>query len=359
MGLKIQTFRTAQRGMVLYITVLTVGELLNYTDVDYWGPGNPNGYQRPLKPRRLKAVADYICQDIGVLPTSVLLSVRKKRLDFSAQADAGRAGQWGSLYIDDDTVLWVVDGQHRLYGLKRAIQSNLGDWICEYPIPVTIVEGIDRYTEMSVFNIINTRQKPVPTDIVDQHLSRMFKKEGADLITTKGITDYKRGRIASIVRLLNQLPGPWYKKVKVPDIPGMEKGIVRYHSLVASLTSILEDTWLNARPDDDIAYLLSNYWVALRNMMPQAFKNPQDYRVQSTVGIYALHMLFPSVVNLCVAEGDYSVSTMGHILGYTQMTSTFWLKVHGDEQTQASDMGSIRRLAGHLRAKLPNPGQPE
>jgi DGQHR domain-containing protein len=357
MGLETEALKVSQRGMALYITVFSASELLAHARVDYWQPTNPGGYQRPLQERRLKEVADYLCYEVGVLPTSILLSMREQSLEFDPQREAGRAGQWGTLRISEDTVLWVVDGQHRLYGLEHALKEKRGDWVGDYPVPVTIVEGIDRYAEMSLFNIVNTRQKPVPTDIVDQHLSRMVKEEGADFIPTKGMNAYKRGRAASIVGLLNQLDGPWHNKVKVPGVAGMDIGIIRYHSLVASLMPVLDDAWLSARSDTDISYLLANYWAGLRNMMPLAFQSPLDYRLQATVGVYALHMLFARVVRLCATAGDFSAATMERILRYTSMTSMFWHREHGDWQTKATDMASIRRLAEYLRLRLPHPGR--
>lgn len=362
MSFKVQAFKVMQREVALFVTVFTAGELLSCARVDYWRQDNKDGYQRPLKERRLREVATYVCQNLGLLPTSVLLAVRGKRLGFEPESgDVGEGGEvsWGRLSVDDGTVFWVVDGQHRLYGLNRAIESGAGPWANQYPVPATIVDGVDRYTEMSIFNIVNTKQKPVPTDIVDQHLSRMVERQGADLISQRGIVDYKRGRTASIVRLLNQSPGPWYRRVKIHDVPGMERGLIRYHSLVASLVPVLNDAWLNAMSDANIAYLLSNYWIALRNLMPEAFRNPGEYRIQTTTGVYALHILFPLVVGLCAAVGDYSTATMERVLRYTDMTPQFWLRVHGDELAQASDMGSIRRLAASLRGKLPNARQIE
>src|SRR3970282_1415468 len=61
-----------------------------------------------------------------------------------------------------------VDGQHRLSGLERALTKDKAKWLADYPLPVTIVEGIDAYEEMRYFHVINTRQKGVPTDVVDR-----------------------------------------------------------------------------------------------------------------------------------------------------------------------------------------------
>jgi hypothetical protein len=71
----------------------------------------------------------------------------------------------------------VVDGQHRLSGLERALKKDKAKWVGDYPLPVVIVEGIDQYEEMRYFHVINTRHKGVPTDVVDRHLLSMREAE--------------------------------------------------------------------------------------------------------------------------------------------------------------------------------------
>ena len=85
-----------------------------------------------------------------------------------------------------DVRLWVVDGQHRLHGLERALKKDKAKWLADYPLPVVIVEGIDAYEEMRYFHVINTRHKGVPTDVVDRHLLSMREAEGVGADRARG-----------------------------------------------------------------------------------------------------------------------------------------------------------------------------
>ena len=116
----------------------------------------------------------------GMLPTSIVLCLRKPHTaNFESAVEANGSGETGLLRIAADVPLWVVDGQHRLYGLERALTHDKAKWLADYPLPVVIVEGVDAYEEMRYFHVINTRHKGVPTDVVDRHLLSMREEEGA------------------------------------------------------------------------------------------------------------------------------------------------------------------------------------
>ena len=66
--------------------------------------------------------------------------------------------------------MWIVDGQNRFFGVERAYESGASPELEDYPFPVSIIMNVDQYREMVHFNIINTTQKKMPTDIVDRHL---------------------------------------------------------------------------------------------------------------------------------------------------------------------------------------------
>ena len=74
-------------------------------------------YQRMLKPGRLRAIKAYI-EGGGVFPTNVVVNLRtKRRFDLSAERSQGDFAI-GTLYLPNTfKSAWVIDGQHRLYGL--------------------------------------------------------------------------------------------------------------------------------------------------------------------------------------------------------------------------------------------------
>jgi len=129
--------RVRQGELVLYATALKVSELVSdsFYSVETLDPADNNdkGYQRLLNTARAKKLADYILkgqdkQD-AFLPTSVFLAT-SKMIEFNDRDHT----------IDFDTSLIgpfsVVDGQHRLEGLRLAAEKD--SRVLDFEMPVNI-----------------------------------------------------------------------------------------------------------------------------------------------------------------------------------------------------------------------------
>lgn len=349
--------------VTMYVSALSLGQLRRYAKVDNWTPANQEGYQRPLVDRRLREVAKYVLEEQGVLPTSVLLGTRPDdpvALVFQHNGTPNGSAEWGLLTIPDGATLWVVDGQHRFYGVNRAYEREGIAELEQYTFPVSIMENVDRYTEMVHFNIINTRQRKMSTDIVDRHLVIRQQREGLQLIASgkRGETEYHRATATRIVDMLNEESGPWHYQIAIPGVPGRDQGLVRQHAMVASLEPVLKDNWVRAQQpmEQHVVKILVNYWNALALLWADAFQSPSEYRVQATAGIYSLHMVLPVVIQRCVGERDLSEGKMKELMEGTAIQSSFWhkdLDKGGDPLTLGTGMASIRALAQYIISQLP------
>jgi len=125
---------------------------------------------------------------------------------------------------------------------------------------------------------------------------------------------------------------------------------------VASLEPVLKGDWVRGRGptlEEDVVRLLSNFWGALKDVWPEAFESPSDYRLQATVGIYSMHLVLPALIQRCLAEHDLSQAKMAEMVQATGITSDFWHKEDGDPLTLGTGMASIRALAYYLTEQLP------
>ncbi len=110
------------------------------------------GFQRELDEKRALEIARYIDEQDGTIPNSIVLSAqpiadlkivgRGKTLEFSKLPGA----------------FLILDGQHRVYGFSKA-QTILR-------VPVVIYNGLSRREETRLFIDINTKQKPVPSQLL-------------------------------------------------------------------------------------------------------------------------------------------------------------------------------------------------
>lgn len=357
--MKMKVLRIEQKGCPLYIGVLPAKILLSAADVDQWSLSNPEGYQRQLVAARIGQAANYLKNEEGVFPTSVLLSVRGEA-DFEATGTSD-AAQEGHLHLADERPFQIIDGQHRVAGLRRAIEGGNTE-LEEYPVPVTVLLNPDRFTEMRHFYIVNTRQKSVPADIADRLLLQMREKSGSmaiEHLEPQGPRKAQRAKGVKVVDILREMDGPWRDMVVVPGEKKPSPAAVRQHTVVISLveSKILSHPTLKGVDDRDLAVLLNTYWSTLRDLLPEAFANPKEYSVQRTAGIYSLHMIFPDIFERCREVREYSKEKMRDILGQIAdgMTSKFWSldQDKGDVRTFGTGMKALRYLAGYLREQLP------
>ncbi|MCV5754768.1 hypothetical protein OFN51_38810, partial [Escherichia coli] len=75
------------------------------------------------------------------------------------------------LTLPFDEKLQIVDGQHRIEGLRYAIEEKGVDYLRDFPIPFVIMETPNRVVEMNQFRTINGTAKAVRTDLVNAILT--------------------------------------------------------------------------------------------------------------------------------------------------------------------------------------------
>ena len=122
-------------------------------------------YQRLLKKKRLKDIAEHIKETGGMFPTNVVVNFRNtKGLQFDPSGPSGSDPTvLGTLHLPNSyKSAWVIDGQHRLYGFARSGRATKGK------IPVLAFEGLPREQELKFFVDINNKQVRVPRSLLVQ-----------------------------------------------------------------------------------------------------------------------------------------------------------------------------------------------
>lgn len=110
------------------------------------------GFQRELDEKRASDIAHYIDNEKGTIPNSVVLSAQK-------EADLKIVGRGKTVEFNDTPgAFLILDGQHRVFGFSKA-QTSLR-------VPVVIYNGLSRKDETRLFIDINTKQKPVPSQLL-------------------------------------------------------------------------------------------------------------------------------------------------------------------------------------------------
>lgn len=114
---------------------------------------NPkDGFQRELDEKRAMEIARYIDEEDGTISNSIVLSAQ-------SVADLKIVGRGKTLeFSKSPGAFLILDGQHRVYGFSMA-KTTLR-------VPVVIYNGLSRRDETRLFIDINTKQKPVPSQLL-------------------------------------------------------------------------------------------------------------------------------------------------------------------------------------------------
>jgi DGQHR domain-containing protein len=327
--LKLLAFRYQQFGLGkgaqlidLYTTVVPVKLLMERGRIDYLSRDNPDGYQRVPDERRLvkgkRAITKYILEAWGIFPTNILVNIRDP-FKFESTAKITENIEYGTLILPADAIWWIIDGQHRFEALKIAKSEKPNAPIEDYPIAVTILALRDKFEEMLIFHIVNSEAKSVPTDLASYHMQRVVERiphvpewiaYWLDLRKTK------IGVAGIVTQLLGELENsPWRGRIA---FYGEETGgqfIVDRYTLVQYINKdILKDPTFQHMDAEQIARELADYWKAIEELYPEAFRKPGDYYITQTTGIAAFTKIYPLVRGLCTQREPVSKNGLKKIL---------------------------------------------
>lgn len=270
--IEVAASRARQGNLELYITAIKVRDLIapGFYSVETLDPDDANdkGFQRLLNKARAKKLADYIVkgQDErdAFLPTSVFLATDKSIVHDDATntiaIDLAEVGPFS-----------VVDGQHRLEGLRMAAERD--DRVLDFEVPVNIAVNLPWIAQMCHFLIVNTTQKSVDKSVEQRIVARLT--EALDVDDMPGLPKWiaktvQRGEVEKAVKLADYLndaeDSPWHGKIRMANSDAADtsvnqrsfvKAIVKY---VLTANNPLGVVFKDAEKERK-AFL--NYWKAI------------------------------------------------------------------------------------------------
>ncbi|MBR0725295.1 DGQHR domain-containing protein [Bradyrhizobium manausense] len=190
-----------------YLTKLTAGVLGVITYASIRGQDNEEGaVQRILNTRRISSIADF-ANAVGHFPNSIVLNWVNTKEKIIAKD--------GSLEVPIATrSAQLIDGQHRVEGLRAALETN--PEIRDLEIPVAIYQNLSTAQCANIFLSINTEQKPVPRSLVYD----LYGIADVELVDAAAV------RARDIAIALNEdEDSPYRNTIKFPGSPRSRGGI--------------------------------------------------------------------------------------------------------------------------------------
>lgn len=242
------------------------------------------GFQRVLDKNKAQQIADYIDIQKGTIPTAVILS---------AQVDANLFFDVKSKTLKFEAIrkaFLVLDGQHRIYGFSLATS--------ELRVPVIIYTGLSRKEESRLFIDINTKQRPVPSELL-LDIKSLADYESSEEEYMRCVFDMFKGESDS--SMLGKLSASERAKNKLSRT-----------TFNASIKPIY-DVFKEKEPEETYEILNAYLRVIINGFTKMAIEdtliNPYVFR--------AVVSVFPEVARLVKIKYDkYSVDNFTHALDY-------------------------------------------
>jgi DGQHR domain-containing protein len=143
------------------------------------------GIQRPLDPKRVKEISDYVNTVDACFPTGVIVSIPAKCVSIDDNETVMTISNYIETDNEDEIVIYkkiarVLDGQHRLAGLK--------DFEGQFEINVSIFVDMDISDQANIFSTVNLAQtkvqKSLAYDLYDVMKARSPQKTCHNIAVT-------------------------------------------------------------------------------------------------------------------------------------------------------------------------------
>jgi len=179
----------------------------------------------------------------------------------------------------------------------------------------------------------------------------------------------QRAALASfIVDYLEEDPNsPFYQSIQYVGEEKEPHHLVRDFSLSRFISSILKERALSGISPEKFAGLLAEYWAAIKELNPQSFTKPKEYRLLKSTGIACYTYLFPSIFAYCAAEGNITKSCFTRYLSMLKedvrteklemdfrnpIDDSWWSMAHGPAIASATSEKMISEIVRNMTKKI-------
>lgn len=282
--------------------------------------------QRVLNNSRISGIKDFALR-MGDFPASIVLNwigAEMKEVD-------------GSVEIPDEPKLaQILDGQHRVAGLKEAIKDDPD--IEQYQIPVAIYEGLDTANSARIFISINTEQRPAPKSLV-------FDLYG---VTASDLMDPAAIRANDIVSYLNTEGRPYFNWIKLPN-QERQRGGVALSTAVNAIKPLVDAKGqleqIGATELEVQKAIFSNYFEAIKGKYGNHWDDKGNALIYASGFIGAIEFFRSHMYDYCKSQESFEVKTISDALTLDETSRILQEDVKGLGGTKAANVIQDRLIS--------------
>ncbi|MBC2919672.1 MULTISPECIES: DNA sulfur modification protein DndB [Staphylococcaceae] len=379
-----QYFQYNQRFLT---TTLNFETLNNVSEVLKYGE-HKLGYQREVNELHLSRMVHTLKETNDILsPTSIILGVNSYDIEkcleeLAITADIDLYSQENLLLLDTgkiDFKFRIVDGQHRIAAFNKLLsdptieeekkENLMHNYL--FNIVIVVLEEKNRIDEVEIFRAINSKAKPLKTDLAmlaKYKYEIYFKKRDIDLV------EHIKTRIIFILNeneMQYDIPY-WVNGIKVEVNDKQALGSIAFKAFGDSINKIVKqyvnkrkekfetlleedfegiDNELNHSATELIKELLLPAWDTIFEKWPESFKETKsiqlmevektyynkNYYIQQTMGVKSLHGLL-SDIYLETNNVVETIHEFKELIKKSSLTSADWEK-NGKMKGLSSEAG--------------------
>jgi DGQHR domain-containing protein len=288
-----------QKGRHFLLTSLPAAVLAHISYASVRGEHEePGAVQRFLNPSRIASIRDYTLQ-VGTFPASLVLNWVQR--EFPLQRNGNQL-----LVPQVERAAQIIDGQHRMAGIRAAIQEK-GE-LASLELPVALYEFLETRDCADIFLSINTEQKPVPRSLV-------YDLYG---VASEEIIDPPAVRARDIASSLNEeRSSPYFQLIKFPGTPRFKGGIALSTAVSAIKPLVEEKGVLEQVGITELEMqmtIIFNFFKALKSLYGDAWLDKSNAFLYAAGFTGGIEFFKNRIVPYCINQRSFKLEVMQQAL---------------------------------------------
>lgn len=286
-------------GNYAYLFTAKVKDILSIYYVAVRGRDTMEGaVQRVLNKRRISSIKDFIL-DGNMFLNTFILNWTENKFPIIVESEKIKMPIINA-------AAQVIDGQHRLEGLKLAVDAD--PTIGDNEIVVILTQNLSTKDAAKIFVNINTEQKPVPQSLV-YDLFGEFKDQTSNVV--------RAGDIAN--RLHEDSDSPYYQCIKKP---GSSQGVgkVDLSTVVNSIKDYMKPDGILDQyklSDFEVQYkIIFNFLSAIKSFYVRegCWLNNRNPFMANAGFVSAMKFLHEDLIAKCVEQKSFETQKIEEIM---------------------------------------------
>lgn len=245
-------------------------------------------------------------------------------------------------FTDEDDSAQIIDGQHRVAGIREAIEEKKA--IGDLELPVVIYTGLTTKECADIFLAINEEQKPAPRSLVFD----LFGLASSELVDPAAV------RARDIALFLNDDPeSPYNGEIKLPG-GKMRKGGIALSTAVVAIKPLVEDKGsfdqIGLTNLEDQRRVILNLFLALKTKYGEQWDDKDNAFLWAAGFTAALQFLHLKLMSYCSGKHSFEQSIL-----------TQAIALNSDNLIRQSDIKGFggSKATGEVYARLLKAFQPQ